>query len=156
MIDASTCAGFDPRRNIIHEQQLKVLLFFQMFIFLLKCKQVRDTRSMQLFLGYNRFQTDNSSKNDSCRGAISCRQDLEPNKAERMAYGATDAKCSSAASILSRQYYFAKIGPTTDDQPVFCWNQFEKHSSLQRLEHNGQPDCFDFSWTIFEVGGFIF
>lgn len=118
--------------------------------------QVHDMRSLQLFLGYNRFQSDTISKNNSCLGAISCRQDLAANIGERLAYGATDGKCSSALMMMSmRPAYFAKIGPTNDDQPPFCWAQFEKHSKLSHLEHRGQPNCFDFSWTNFNFGAIV-
>jgi hypothetical protein len=48
----------------------------------------------------------------------------------------------------------ARMGPTTDDQPVFCWKRFDDlqdaHSQYNKRGHGfyhlGHPACFDFQW----------
>lgn len=51
---------------------------------------------------------------------------------------------SLAAQSTKNPTVKARIGPTSDDQPVFCWSQLEKP-----YVHVGQPDCWDFNWVEF-------
>ena len=39
---------------------------------------------------------------------------------------------------------FARAGPTTDEQPPFCWT-----AAFVGTPHAGHPACFDFSWAEF-------
>jgi hypothetical protein len=45
----------------------------------------------------------------------------------------------------------ARLGPTTDEQPIFCWSAFDAKRNVRgkRFVHNGQPDCYDFDWQQF-------
>eukprot|EP01031_Cornospumella_fuschlensis_P031932 gene31932-38607_t len=106
---------------------------------------VTDVSTGEQLLSYNQFQTDAASQGDSCN-AIACRGDLEPDAASRAAFGALDAKVSSALQAArypgSPPVILARLGPTHEGQPVFCWSQVQDESDYV---HNGQPDCFDFA-----------
>eukprot|EP01038_Epipyxis_sp_PR26KG_P004537 gene4537-6407_t len=111
--------------------------------------QIVDIQGAQWILGYNSFQNDTESKNDSC-DTIACRGDLEPKEASIGAFGALDAKVTSVTGAkrypgIAPQFY-ARYGTTHDQQQVFCWSTFADESSYS---HNGQPDCFDYTWESF-------
>jgi hypothetical protein len=73
---------------------------------------------------------------------------LEPNLALRGPYGALDVKVTSAINSKRNAgelpVISARLGPTTDQQPVFCWSSLGE--SEKQYSHVGQPDCFDFNW----------
>jgi hypothetical protein len=111
--------------------------------------QITDVAGGEWMLSYNGFKNDSASQNDSCN-AIACRGDLEPREVSRGAYGALDAKVTSAT--LSKRnpgnspVYFARLGPTHQELPVFCWSQLADEDEYR---HEGQPDCFDFDFQAF-------
>jgi len=110
---------------------------------------ITNVQGVQWILSYNHFQTDNASENDSC-STIACRGDLEPNHMSAGGFGALDAKVTSA-TLAKRNagdapIFFARQGPSHQDQPVFCWSQLKDESDYS---HNGQPDCFPFEWQQF-------
>ena len=125
------CYNSCPRANIFKEYHSKV----------------QDIGGAEWILMYNSFQSDEYSLNDSCN-AIACRGDLEPEERQQGAFGALDAKVSSVVNAKRfpgvSPNLFARIGPTHDEQPVFCWSKLRDESSYV---HNGQPDCFDFNWV---------
>ena len=109
---------------------------------------IQDEIGAQEILGYNDFQNDPLSENDSCN-AIACRGDLEPNAVSRGAYGALDAKVTTVLDSIrmpgEAPIIQARLGPTTDQQEPFCWSQLSEAED-QKYSHNGQPDCFHFEW----------
>jgi hypothetical protein len=119
------------------------------YIFRDNHSKVTDISSGDWMLSYNDFQHDAASKNDSCN-AIACRGDLEPNVASRGAFGALDTKVTSATRAKrfpgNAPEIAARLGPTSYQQPVFCWSQVIDESDYV---HNGQPDCFDFPLITF-------
>ena len=127
------CYNACPRANLFREYHSNIV----------------DLSGAEWILGYNSFQNDTASLNDSCN-AIACRGDLEPEVRNRGAYGALDAKVSSVT--LAAKYpgtpaiFRARAGPSHDQQPVFCWSQVTDESDYV---HQGQPDCFDFTWNTF-------
>lgn len=133
--DHGWCLESCPRANIFRTRQADALTL----------SAVRD------LLQYNDWQSDALSLNDSCN-AIACRRDLELQAVKMYPSGGLDGKVSSAALVraaLSATPSTAvpvhvRLGPTSDDQPVFCWSQLE-----QTYTHVGQPDCFNFSWAVF-------
>lgn len=132
-MDSTNCHDTAPRAKLFREYQ----------------PQVNNVEGAQWILSYNSFQNDTASLEDSCN-TIACRGDLEPKERNRGAYGALDAKVSSV--INAKRYpgippvLYARLGPTHDQQPVFCWSQVADESDYS---HNGQPDCYDFTWTSF-------
>ncbi len=131
--DKDYCFETAPRATLFREHQATV----------------HDLASGNSVLSYNNFQNDAASRNDSCN-AIACRGDLEPNEASRGAFGALDTKVSSATAAKRNPgippQILARLGPTSEQQPVFCWSQLADESSYV---HNGQPDCYDFAPVIF-------
>lgn len=129
--DVHECHDTCPRANIFREYH----------------SQVQDVDGAKWILSYNSFQNDTYSLNDSCN-AIACRGDLEPEESQQGAFGALDAKVSSAVNAKRfpgvAPNLFARLGPTHDQQPVFCWSKVKDESTYV---HNGQPDCFDFTWV---------
>ncbi len=105
---------------------------------------VIDIESMQHIMRYNEWQTDAASKGNSCH-AIACRGDLN-SKNDDGAFGALDAKMSSVklASKGDGCNALAVIGPTHQDQTVFCWSAYADRANYV---YQGQPDCFDFDWV---------
>lgn len=45
---------------------------------------------------------------------------------------------------------FARLGPTTLQQPPFCWAPFEpsRNRRGKTFIHEGHPACFDFGWQV--------
>jgi hypothetical protein len=43
------------------------------------------------------------------------------------------------------------LGPTHDQQPVFCWELFAERRDIRgkRFSYLGAPPCFDFDWIVF-------
>ena len=82
--------------------------------------------------------------------AIACRGDLEPNPSSRGAYGAIDAKVTSATSAKFNNgfapFYMARVGPSYDQQVPFCWSNVQNEASYS---HAGQPDCYTYPWQAF-------
>ncbi len=111
--------------------------------------QVTDLKGGMWILSYNSWQNDTASQYDSCN-AIACRGDLEPDAASVGAFGALDAKVALASDVKrnagQRPTFYARLGPTSDQQPVFCWSSFAESSSYS---HNAHPDCFNFTWQQF-------
>ena len=61
--------------------------------------------------------------------------------------GGLDGKVSSVLSSSnlnqnSSPSIYGRVGPTSDDQPVFCWSTTDGS-----YIHNGQPDCFSYAWS---------
>lgn len=114
------------------------------FLFAQYHNTVTDAMSGEKILSHNYWQGDAASGNDSCN-AIACRGDLELDPARIGAFGALDAKVTSA--LMARRepgvppQILARLGPTHDQQPVFCWSKFPDEEDYV---HNGHPDCFDF------------
>jgi len=100
---------------------------------------------------YNDFQSDPLSSGDPCN-AIACRGDLYKYSFQQGGFGALDAKVSSVATVnaffasVSKNLFFAKLGPTTDQQSPFCWSNLKDAASYS---HVGQGECFDYSWESF-------
>jgi hypothetical protein len=97
-------------------------------------------------LQYNDWEHDPLSFGNPCK-AIACRGDLQPSVLLRHPSGGLDGKVSSvslAAKSINNPTVKARIGPTSDDQPVFCWSQLQKS-----YVHVGQPDCWNFNWVEF-------
>lgn len=82
-IDVVSCYDTDPRAMIFKQKQGKV----------------NSLKDLQYLMGYNNFQIDPLSLNDSCN-AIACRQDLEPNRDNVYPFGAIDMKVTSATMLL--------------------------------------------------------
>ena len=131
--DSSQCHDSCPRYYIFKEYQNEIV----------------DVTGGQWMLSYNSFQNDTASLNDSCN-AIACRGDLEPDERSRGAFGALDAKVTTAT--LSKvepgvnPVYYARLGPTHQQQPVFCWSQLPDEAEYH---HAGQPDCFEYDFQAF-------
>ncbi len=133
------CYKTDPRGLIFHKLQANI-------------SSIADFR---VVMQYNHWQTDALSMNDSCR-SIACRADLEVDLSLWGPHGAVDAKVSShtlASSLLKENEpptVWAKLGPTHDSQPPFCWKQFENVTDLngEDIHHYGHPACFNFDWVI--------
>jgi hypothetical protein len=105
---------------------------------------VTTIADMEYALYYNKYQTDSVSQNDSCL-TIACRGDLQPNVEDQGGHGCVDGKVTSFLMFPS---YTAKLGPTSDDQPVFCWSKWDQE---KYYTHLGQYDCYDFAWQNFPV-----
>ena len=47
--------------------------------------------------------------------------------------------------------FHARLGPTHDDQPPFCWKQFDGllNKRGRPYFHLGHPECYSFSWETF-------
>lgn len=139
--NTDSCFVSDPRANIFRAHQ----------------SGVHSIDDLKLLLGYNQFQIDPLSKGDPCN-AIACRSDLDPSRANRYPFGATDAKVSSALMATRPVPEMqARLGPTTDNQTPFCWSDFDKSSAIgaknnrqdRVFSHEGQPDCFNYTWEAF-------
>jgi hypothetical protein len=110
--------------------------------------QLSTVEDVGALLYYNDWQNDPMSGKDSCK-AIACRRDLEPNPRNRYPSGLIDAKVTSARRVAmvqseSKPFIKARLGPSNDLQPTFCWSGLTRE-----YVHVGQPDCFDFAWTEF-------
>jgi Phospholipase B len=87
---------------------------------------------------------------------------------DRYPFGAIDGKVTSARmlqdaweGLIKSQgktdppnpgiQTYARLGPTHDDQPPFCWNQFDGDLNRDKrnkpFRHVGQPECFNFKWV---------
>ena len=149
--DINQCYDTDPRSQIFAREQLKV----------------NDLKSFQQVMGFNEWQSDPLSQNNSCY-AIACRNDLQPNATLRSPSGAIDAKVSSFLMAASHgnqlppendydsnsfqsviiPEVFSRLGPTSDNQKPFCWSKFKdlRDKRGKTWNHYGHPDCFDFAW----------
>lgn len=98
---------------------------------------VSDSASMESVIRHNNFEHDKCSGRDPCSGAVACRDDL--GLVPQM-FGALDAKWSSWSAVVQGGLAVsAEIGPTHDQQPVFCWS----HHPLSDTPHHGHPDCYN-------------
>lgn len=135
--DITRCHDTCPRANIFRANQASI----------------HDVAGGQMVMDLNDFQTNPLSLNSSC-DAIACRGDLEPKELTRGGFGALDAKVSSVTTFLNHiqqgkqaPLFFARLGPTHQQQPVFCWSQLAEQDN--EYSHLLQPECFDFDWTAF-------
>lgn len=134
-LQTSFCHETAPRANIFRQHQ----------------SGINTLQDMQMMMQYNQFQTDPLSLSDSCN-AIAARGDLEINENSRGGFGALDAKISSYNTVMNyynndgadAPLYYAKLGPTTDDQVPFCWDSLEDEAEYS---HIGQPNCYDYKWS---------
>ena len=137
-MDSTSCYESDPRANIFRREQVKV----------------QNVEALQRLLGLNNYATDEFALNNSCN-AIACRSDLQPNPLERYPFGAIDAKVSSVslASNVDLPTVYARLGPTHDNVPVFCWKDFEsmKNRRNRPFFHVGHPGCFNFTYEVFPL-----
>eukprot|EP01036_Dinobryon_divergens_P028533 gene28533-37491_t len=142
--NTDNCWADAPRANIFRERQ----------------GDLTSVEGLGDLLYYNDWKNDPLSQADPCK-AIACRRDLEPAEKDRYPSGLIDAKVSSVrkfreSSLHSKgregpaaaatAFVRARLGPTNDLQPTFCWSGLETH-----YVHLGQPDCFDYAWTEFPV-----
>lgn len=117
-------------------------------IFRSRYDSVLSLSDMQNMINYNDWQTDPNSLGDPCN-AIACRRDLEPSESSRYPAGGLDGKVLSVMSSIKQNnpqgpVIMARVGPTNDDQPPFCWSNVENESEFS---HTGQPDCFQYQWA---------
>jgi hypothetical protein len=117
-------------------------------IFRSRAASVLSLDDMQYMINYNDWQNDALSEGDPCN-AISCRRDLEPTSSSRYPAGGLDGKVSSVQSVIrsaqpNGPVVMGRVGPTSDDQPPFCWSGVENESEFS---HIGQPDCFQYQWA---------
>jgi hypothetical protein len=68
-------------------------------IFKKLANNITDISTLKYVMGYNKFQSDPLSLGNPCN-AISCRNDLQPNKTISYPFGAIDAKISSVNLML--------------------------------------------------------
>jgi hypothetical protein len=130
----SFCHEGDPRAKIFKERQ----------------SMVKDIDSLKALIGYNDFAHDPLSLNDSCN-AIACRQDLEPVTDYQYPFGNTDGKVTSALlAVQTPPVVHARMGPTHDHQPPFCWSEFngKRNARNRQFSHAMHPECFDFDWIV--------
>lgn len=126
------CYDTCPRANIFRARQ----------------GSVKTMADFQYMINYNDWKNDPFSMNDPCK-AIACRRDLETDSSTYPA-GGMDGKASSALMLRaargdrSMPSMLARMGPTSDDQPPFCWSNQEGV-----YMHNQQPDCFTYKWAAF-------
>lgn len=143
-VDIFNAAGYDKlcekSAEFCHDTDPRALLFAEYH------SEIVDISGGQWILAYNDWQHDAASDHDSC-SAVACRGDLEILERSRGAFGALDAKVTSALSLQSDiPDIYARLGPTYDQQPVFCWSSYADEAEYS---HNGHPDCFDFAWNVF-------
>mmetsp|Transcript_29011 Transcript_29011/g.87081 ORF Transcript_29011/g.87081 Transcript_29011/m.87081 type:complete len:544 (-) Transcript_29011:156-1787(-) len=99
---------------------------------------VQSTATMEAAIRHNNFKVDKCSHDDPCTGAISCRADLE---LPSQMFGGLDGKWSSWTDVMQGGFTaIAELGPTHDNQKVFCWSSHP----MSFDPHHGHPDCFDF------------
>jgi len=127
MNNTDFCYDTCPRANIFRDRQDTIMT-------------MDDFKYM---INYNDWENDPLSEGDAC-DAIACRRDLESDVSSRYPAGGLDGKASSVLSATSQSspIIHARLGPTNDDQPYFCWSQLK-----QTYVHVGHPDCFNFDWT---------
>jgi hypothetical protein len=102
---------------------------------------VTSMATMEAVIRHNDYKKDKCSQRDSCGGAVACRADLELGA---QMFGALDAKWSSYSAVVKGGLAItAELGPTHDQQSVFCWS---KHPATS-APHHGHPDCYDFEPT---------
>jgi len=110
-------------------------------IFSARQGDVESMDDMKFLLQYNDYKNDPlSQKNPSW--AIAARGDL---KDKPSFSGANDGKIASFKELLFSEepYWWGRVGPTYDQQPVFCWSHYPNNN----YTYNGQPDCFHYPWA---------
>mmetsp|Transcript_28148 Transcript_28148/g.38695 ORF Transcript_28148/g.38695 Transcript_28148/m.38695 type:complete len:658 (+) Transcript_28148:3-1976(+) len=141
--DQESCWATASRASIFNQRQ----------------SDVRSVEDLGQLLYLNDWKRDPLSEGDPCK-AIACRRDLEPSIRSRYPSGLIDAKVSSVLRVRSSSSSFnnhnssssreafvlARMGPTNDIQPTFCWSNLPRN-----YVHLGQPDCFDYEWTSFPL-----
>lgn len=136
----AACQKLSPLGNYDYcwESNPRALIYQQ------RAPKISSVEDLKYLMTYNNWKEDPLSKHDPCN-AISCRRDLEPNPLRMYPSGGADCKISSfAQSFYSHEVIVdALVGPTKVDQPVFCWSQL-----AEEYVHEGQPDCFNFDWTV--------
>ena len=97
-----------------------------------------DTATMEAVIRHNDYKKDKCSERDPCGGAVACRADLELGA---QMFGALDAKWSSYSAVMRGGLaIMAELGPTHDQQSVFCWSSHRAASA----PHHGHPDCYGY------------
>ena len=99
--------------------------------------------AMRRVIAWNDWQHDPAGIAKGPRDAIMMRGDL--GTFARDAGGGIDAKYSSVALAFTELASYGRAGPTTDDQPPFCWAR-----EFAQTPHAGHPHCFDFRWASFK------
>ena len=127
-LDSSNCYESVPRAQLFKANQ----------------GSVNDIESFKKLMQLNDWQSNPLSLNNSC-DAIACRGDLDGSGA----FGALDAKVGSISLSKSlKPIHYVKLGPTIDEQEVFCWSTFSQlyPSEYNLYVHKGSPDCYNFYW----------
>ena len=115
---------------------------------------VADMRDL---MQYNNWKVDPLSEAKPSH-AIASRRDLALELKDVYPSGGTDSKISSASRVISGISVASarggsravgpevdvRMGPTYDQQPVFCWSTLRSNATFS---HEGQPDCFHFPWV---------
>jgi hypothetical protein len=133
--NSDNCYDHVPRANLFRANQASI----------------QDVSGGKAVMQYNDFQNDPLSLGDPCN-AIACRGDLYEYSFQQGGFGALDAKVSSFKTVhnffasLSTRLFWAKLGPTTDEQNPFCWSNLKDEASYS---HTAQSECFDYSWEVF-------
>lgn len=118
-------------------------------IFQRDARKVNTLDDMKMMISYNDWQHDPLS-GESAANAIASRWDLINHTSidtpflDKSAFGSTDGKATSAASIQSFQAV-AISGPTHVQQKVFEWTD-----EWNYVTHVGLPDSYDFDWQLFQ------
>lgn len=122
-------------------------------IFRRDAEKVYELQDMKHFMRLNRYNVQpNDPLFPTPATAIAARADLMPppkGPADYKAYpgGAIDCKIVSSA-MAAEMTITAVAGPTSDNQPVFRWDQF-KNATLPGYPHHGQMPYFGFPWQTF-------
>ncbi|CAE8588097.1 unnamed protein product [Polarella glacialis] len=102
--------------------------------------EVTSIEGMQAVMAWNDYRHSNISKGPG--DAIMARDDLATD-GRAAADGGLDSKVSSFSHYQRGMATFARVGPTHDDVPPFCWGENPK---FDRVPHKGHPRCFNFTW----------
>eukprot|EP00039_Didymoeca_costata_P019591 m.338164 g.338164 ORF g.338164 m.338164 type:complete len:525 (+) comp18327_c0_seq1:79-1653(+) len=132
--DVQKKAGYSPKDYYSDD---RYCLFTQLE------SSITDESSMEKVMRHNNFKYDNCSHGDACRGAIACRADQG---AAPQFFGALDGKWSNVSSAKNL-FAFAQMGPTYDQQPVFCWAS----AGGSNVPHYGHPECFHYPTEMMSV-----
>jgi hypothetical protein len=113
---------------------------------------VTSISTMQQVMRWNNYRTTPTISGGNPCNAIACRADVRSTGTHPQSdFGAIDAKLSSYASLMDETNkkkkntltVFAEMGPSHDDQPMFCWSSSPVHPVPP---HHLHPDCFGFGF----------
>lgn len=110
---------------------------------------VKSIEDMQAVMGWNDYMHSRASDGDP-GNAIMARNDLQPPE-EATADGGIDSKISSYLHQRRSMSTFARVGPTHDSLPPFCWNATQL-GHLISMPHEGHPECFNYTWERMWLG----